>query len=193
MIFSDECRLEALMDVGRFVRRRPHERYSDDCIKQTVKHPPSLMIWSCISSEGPGPIYFVRGTMKQDQYKEVLEGTLMPYIRNLPYAHSEYMFMQDGAPCHTARSINNYFDNTNLCVLPWPGNSPDLNPIENCWALLKSKVYSRPNTTVDMLKKNIIDIWTTDPDILATIKKCIDSMPTRIKEVIKCKGSVTKY
>ena len=38
--------------------------------------------------------------------------------------------MQDGAPCHTAKSIKNLLASQKIPLLDWPGNSPDLNPIE---------------------------------------------------------------
>lgn len=179
--------------MTQFVRRRPGERYKKDCLHQVVKHPPSLMIWSCISSEGPGPIYFVDGTMRQQQYKYVLSDVLLPYINSLPYVRTYYTFMQDGAPCHTARTIANFLEEEYMDVLPWPGNSPDLNPIENCWAYLKSKVYSRPNPNIHVLKENIKDIWNNDEELKASIISCISSMPRRIQKVIKNKGNCLDY
>lgn len=182
-----------MTESHRFVRRRTKERFNEECLRRTVKHPPAIMIWSCISTEGPGPIYFVEGTLRKEQYKNILTDILLPYVHSLPSPNSEYTFMQDGAPCHTARFITNFLDESELSILPWPGNSPDLNPIENCWALLKSKVYARPNTSLQILKQNITDIWQNDEDLREMINNCIRSLPTRIREVIINKGGVTKY
>lgn len=193
MIFSDECRLEAVTEAFNFVRRRPGERYNEDCIQRTVKHPPAVMIWSCISGEGPGPIYFVNGTLRSDQYKTMLADVLLPYINSFMYTRYNYIFMQDGAPCHTSKLIKDFLNDEEIEVLPWPGNSPDLNPIENCWAYLKSKVYSRPNPTLSILKENIEDIWNNDQGLKDMIKACIASIPKRIRNVIKQKGGVTKF
>ncbi|KAI4462427.1 lipase [Holotrichia oblita] len=45
-IFSDECRIESVTDGALYARRRPSERYKDECLVKTVKHPPAAMIWS---------------------------------------------------------------------------------------------------------------------------------------------------
>ncbi|XP_037919601.1 uncharacterized protein LOC119656955 [Hermetia illucens] len=66
--FSDECRLEAVTEKLQYVRRRPSERYQEDCVVRTIKHPPAAMIWSLISADGPGPLYFVEG-MDACQYQ----------------------------------------------------------------------------------------------------------------------------
>lgn len=177
----------------KFVRRRPQERYKEDCVIKTVKHPPSVMVWSCISSEGPGPIYFVDKIMNSDQYVRVLNTVFLPYLQSLQCSPTDYTFMQDGAPCHTSKKSINFINSKNVSILPWAGNSPDLNPIENCWAYLKSKVYSRKNSTIQMLKENIEDVWKNDSGIRDMVQACIASMPNRVHTVLKNKGNLTKY
>ena len=78
-----------------------------------------------------------------------------------------------------------------LCVLNWPANSPDLNPIENLWDIVKRKLRdARPNT-LDELKAAIEASWAS-----ITPQQChrlIASMPRRIEAVISAKGFPTKY
>ena len=42
----------------------------------------------------------------------------------------------------------------------WPVNSPDLNPIENVWRILKSRVKKHHPTTDKALRKAIEKEWT---------------------------------
>ena len=53
--------------------------------------------------------------------------------------HECTIFMQDGAPCHRSKIAKEYFKEKKITLLQWPGNSPDLNPIENFWTVLKTK------------------------------------------------------
>ena len=60
--------------------------------------------------------------------------------------HECNMFMQDGAACHHSKLVSYFFKN--IETLDWPGNSPDLNPIKNLWAILKDKVADKQTTGV---------------------------------------------
>ncbi|GFW85104.1 uncharacterized protein TNCV_3248441 [Trichonephila clavipes] len=78
--FSDESTFEILQNKAQFLRRRRGEKFHSDCVVQTVKHPTKLMIWSVISGKGTGRLVVVKGMMRQDQYKDVLQNRLIPQL-----------------------------------------------------------------------------------------------------------------
>ncbi|GFX94811.1 uncharacterized protein TNCV_2378841 [Trichonephila clavipes] len=102
--FSDESTFEILQNKAQFVRRCRGEKFHSDCVVQTVKHP-TKMIWSVISGKGTERLDVVKGMMRQDQYKDVLQNRLIPQLEEWFSNGESYIFMQGGAPCHTARSI----------------------------------------------------------------------------------------
>ena len=182
-----------MMNKSQYVRRRPGEKFNPDCVVSTVKHPTKVMIWSVISGKGTGRLYVVRDTMKQDQYKDVLQNRLLPQIRDWFPNGEPYIFMQDGAPCHTARSVKAFLQAKDIPLLPWPGNSPDMNPIENAWELVKREVAKDMITTKTELIAKIIHVWNHHPELQETVQNCITSMPKRIKDLIAAKGGHTHY
>ncbi|GFV16927.1 uncharacterized protein TNCV_4365271 [Trichonephila clavipes] len=107
--FSDESTSEILQSYAQFVRRRRGEKFHSDCVVQTVKHPTKIMIWPVISGKGTGRLYVVKGMMRQDQYKDVLQNRLIPQLKEWFPNGEPYIFMQDGALCHTARSIKAFW------------------------------------------------------------------------------------
>ncbi len=66
-------------------------------------------------------------------------------------------------------------------VLDWPANSPDLNPIENLWAIVKRKLRdTRPNNAND-LKAVIKATWASvTPEqchrLIVSMPRCIDAV-----------------
>ena len=58
------------------------------------------------------------------------------------------IFQQDLAPCHTAKKVKKFLKENHMKVFDQPGNSPDLNPIENLWTsknLALKKGLNNPN------------------------------------------------
>jgi len=46
----------------------------------------------------------------------------------------------DNDPKHTAKSVGRWFEDERVPVLPWPSQSPNLNPIENLWNMVDASV-----------------------------------------------------
>ena len=100
--------------------------------------------------------------------------------------------MQDGAPCHTAKKVMKWLADKKIDVMEWPGNSPDLNPIENVWNIMKHEMQSCHISSVPLLQQRIKDIWVKEltPEFFLNLAV---SMPKRLQSVIKAKGHTTKY
>lgn len=77
-------------------------------------------------------------------------------------------------------------------TLEWPGNSPDLNPIENLWHIMGMKINGNKPTSPKNLNAIIEKVW-YDELSLEYLQNLIDSMPDRIAAVISNNGGTTKY
>ncbi len=76
-------------------------------------------------------------------------------------------------------------------VMDWPSMSPDLNPIEHLWGILKRKVKERKISNIHQLRDVIMEEWKRTP--VATCEALVNSMPKRVKAVMGKNGGNTKY
>jgi transposase len=56
---------------------------------------------------------------------------------------TDSIFMHDNACIHTAKLTKKLLEDNHVEVLKWPPYSPNLNPMENIWSLLKDAIYKR--------------------------------------------------
>ncbi len=137
--------LHFLWNQGPRVWRKRGEAQNPRCLRSSVKFPQSVMVWDAMSSFGVGPLCFLRSMVNTAIYQEVLEHFMLPAADQL-YGDADFIFQQDLAPAQSAKATSTWYKDNGIPVLNWPANSPDLNPIENLWGIVKRKMrYARPN------------------------------------------------
>ena len=115
--------------------------------------------------------------MDVEYYKKVLHYCLLSSSKHL-YPNSKFIFMHDNAPILNAKKTKAFLEAEGVEVLPWPGQSPDLNPIETLWNFMKVKVKGKRLRNNDELLETQEKVWNDIP--LTYIRKLIDSMQTGI-------------
>uniref|UniRef100_A0A9J7WXH7 Uncharacterized protein n=1 Tax=Cyprinus carpio carpio TaxID=630221 RepID=A0A9J7WXH7_CYPCA len=104
VLFSDESKFcISFGNQGPRVWRKGGEAHSPSCLKSSVKFPQSVMIWGAMSSAGVGPLCFLKIKVTAPVYQEILEHFMLPSADQL-FKDADFIFQQDLAPAHTAKS-----------------------------------------------------------------------------------------
>lgn len=206
VVFTDEVSVEkgdSVTDVWVFRRLGERDRCLSEQVKAKAKNTVSLMLWGCFAGCFKGPLVPLHGTQTARTYIQLLQEHLVPFILNTLPENGVFdaIFQQDNAPTHTAHIIQNFLEQQEFVVMKFPPNSPDMNPIEHMWAVLKKELYRRFPDTPDLrggpeavryaLAERLAIVWADiGPD---TMNALIDSMPRRVQALIDAKGWYTKY
>jgi len=192
VIWSDESPFTLSYNRRTRVWRWADEKFKPFALRGTLKHDAKINVWGCFAAHGVGKICRIEGIMVKEIYHDILLEYLEPSVAELFPAPAEWMFQQDNDPKHTAIVIRDFIHNERIPMLDnWPGQSPDLNPIENLWSILNSRIADRRCRSLDELFEVVKTAWEQLPvDLLTTLA---DSMPNRIEAVIRNRGYPTKY
>ncbi len=188
VLFSDESKFcISFGNQGPRVWRKGEEAHSPSCMESSVKFPQSVMIWGAMSSAGVGPVCFLKTNVTAPVYQEILEHFMLTSADQL-FKDADFIFQQDLAPAHTAKSTKSWLNDHGVGMLDWPANSPDLNLVKR---KIRNKRPKNEKLKAEKLKATVKETWASIPP--QQCHKLITSMTRRIEAVIKAKGAPTKY
>jgi len=81
--------------------------------------------------------------------------------------------------------------NSTRSAIDWPANSPDLNPIENLWQIIKDKFERRMPQIIEQLKQFLTEEWEAIPN--KTVINLVQSIKNRCELVIEANGDRIPY
>ena len=147
------------------------------------------MIWGAFLFKGKSKLHFVDVTLNGQGYVELLKSRLIPFARR--YHGENYIFQQDNAFCHTCKVSSDFLNSKGINVMTWSPYSPDLNPIENLWGIMKNKILLINPTFLNEIKQFIQEEW--DEITITTLRNLADSMHTRLRLLKEAKGKQINY
>jgi transposase len=202
-MYSDESTFDTSRRGSAWVTRLSTERDHNDCIQHTFNSGrASVPVWGAISYNWKSELVFLKPTGKRgitasDYQHQVLEPIVGPAFNNYLTGYSpssEGLFVEDQAPWHgTKQALVDVKRDLGIPLHKRPPSSPDLNPIENVWRIMKQRIKARahfPGTYAEMCKA-VQEEW--DRLKPSDWNPLIDSMVERVKECEKRKGMQTRW
>lgn len=198
------------------VRRFAWVRKGKKRVAKKVSKAMSVNVYAGITKFGITKLHCVAGTsnmksmhtnlkgqharnITKSEYREVLEKTLLPegakLFRNVGVTN--WVFQQDNDPSHKAaasiiKAWNSKHHGVQVSLLAdWPGNSPDLNPIENLWAWAQAEVDAKGCKTFQEFKNCVFNTLQNAPKQL--LRNLVESMGRRVRACVENNGDKTKY
>lgn len=101
-------------NLNRIGLEKDHPNY----LRAQLKSSTQVMIWSVISAMGTGRLEIVKSN--RNECRDIIDRRhLLQLLEWFP--DNSCIFMQDGAPDHTAKSGKVHYDNHGISVLDWLG------------------------------------------------------------------------
>lgn len=188
-MFTDESYIRLYPGYRKIVYASHPPDPATFAVPTTQQRGKGVMVWGCVSCKGKGPLTIFGDTLINSQvYQKTISDNLAQIKRLFG---RNFKLMQDNARPHTSQSTRDFFTEKHISLTPWPPTSPDLNPIENIWSILKNNVNKRSPNNLETLKKYIQEEWDNLDDEI--VKKTCQSFQRRLGALIASGGRSTRY
>ncbi len=150
-----------------------------------------VMVWGIFSWHTLGPLVPIEHCSNTTVYLSIVADHVHLFMTTV-YPSSD---ATSSRIMHKAQIISDWFieHNDEFTLLKWPPQSPDLNPIEHHWDVVEREIciIDVQPTNMRQLRDAIMSIWTKISE--ECFQHLVESMPQRIKAVLKKKGGPTRY
>ena len=198
-----------------YVFRSPSERL--DRSKTHARRPTfrQLMVWGAIAYNYKPPLFIIPlrtptptiypppinppqnpngGTLNQVKYAVwILQGQVWPMVLELRGQGRSPVVVEDGARPHDGEVPERVRQQLGIQRFPQPAHSPDLNAIENVWAVLKQRVEARRPVAKDRaeLIVHVEEEWGLIS--MEIVNSACESVARRVEEVRHAGGYATGH
>jgi transposase len=181
-VFTDETAFQLF--------RNTVERWYKDVrpVRRIPKDRTKIFAWGGFSKRGKTSLFCFTNIMNAEFYVNILENHI-PEVQEI--VGKRWRFQQDNDLKHTSRLAQSFLDKNVPELLDWPANSPDLNPIENLWNIVKRNVEKREPKNQKELQCFMVEEWNSIPNSM--LKNLINSMRRRCELVIESNGDRISY
>ena len=123
----------------------------------TTKHTPKINVWAGFSSMGTFPLSIFTDNMNSQMFITILEGHLLTQAE--VFHQNEWRLVMDNDPKHTSKVVKQFLSQNIPNHLPWPSQSPDLNPIENVFRWVTQELIKLAPRTISELREKLEIVW----------------------------------
>lgn len=70
-----------------------------------------------------------------------------------------FILQMDNALKHTCKIAKKYYNENNINLLPWPAQSPDLNPNDHLWNCLDRNILENCRNNKQLFQNALLKAW----------------------------------
>jgi transposase len=156
IIFTDESMIDIRRNTAKLYHFKGQKRY------KLYSNKLSIMVFGGISLRGKVIFKILDVNVNSESYIEVLKDLIVK--ADLVYPAKNWKLMQDNAPAHKSELVTNFISQKGVKLVHHPPQSPDLNPIEAVWSILKKRIEKLYPKNKDELRKCAIEAWESIPN-----------------------------
>jgi len=183
-VFTDETCYQLFRNTIRRWSLNPSAE-----VKRIPKNKQKIMVWGGISIKGLIGYHSFKTIMDGPYFVRILEDHLVPGAKKK--FGRLWRLQMDNDPKHKSRVAQEFLSREVPEVIDWPSNSPDANPVENLWSIIKRRVEKGKPTNLEELNKFLHEEWNNIDIVL--LDHLVNSMKSRCLALINSKGERINY
>ena len=161
-------------------------------VARTTKHPQKIHVYGAFCERGFGTLAVFTGILNAERmcnfYQRVLLITANKFYGT---RNRDGLLLEDNDPKHRSRLCTWKYHQHGIQQMEWPPQSPDCNPIENVWSLMKARLKGKTFKNMKQFGAFLQRQWKSFPPEYA--QNLSESMASRCARVIEKQGEWIKY